>query len=341
MFTDIFHIDNAFRNYITRRLFPLLGCSAGDCAIEVPVSGTKTCIRLVRSKNGRCFIIRAYAKSDKSSAQQLFLADNILQKHGIPSPKVVDYIALYSDKGVSFLTEEYIAGQIWREIAPDETLARRLAVLLARLHSIGSDGWGALRAPTRRGKYGSYRFKKVRHRLHGIGKFINDAGISRMEFRAACQWFKSYDCILDNLSSYQLVHDKLNSGNVICSPKLDTVYLLDFATLHYGYRGKDIAQAELELLNEDPALGKIFLDEYFRHFPPETAEEYEAIAPFCRGYYHLARCSTYLRRDHKSHAGKNAFKKDFVKRFRHHWQALSDIMQMEYTGASSANPDQP
>jgi aminoglycoside phosphotransferase (APT) family kinase protein len=326
MFVDLFHIDDAFRCYITRRLFPQLSCTASDCSIECPMVGEKTCIRLVRGLPENDFIIRAYPKSARREAYQLFLADDLLRKNNIPAPRLVDYAENFSPKGVTFITEECLVGEIWGVVKPDEHLARLLGELLARLHSVKSDYWGPLiRSEASHGSYGASQLKKVNNRLHGANKFAPDK-VGRKETRAVKTWFVSFKYLLDGIRNFNLIHHKINWGNILYSSSQSRLYFVDFATLCYGFRGKDLARAELELLLGNKDLIRVFLDDYFSHFSPEVREEYDKLSTFYRAYYHLSRSAVYLRRAHNEHMEKHDVKTNYLNQFLNHWQTLRAII---------------
>ena len=326
MFIDLFHIDDAFRRYITRRLFRQLSCTASDCVIECPMVGEKTCIRLVRGLPENDFIIRAYPKSTKREAYQHFLADDIFRKNNIPAPRLVDYAENFSSKGVTFITEECITGEIWGVVKPDEHLARLLGELLARLHSVKSDYWGPLiRSETSHGSYGASQLKKVNNRLHGANKFATDK-VGKKEIRALKTWFVSFKYLFNGIRNFNLIHHKINPGNILYSSSQSRLYFIDFATLCYGFRGKDLARAELELLLGNKELIRVFLDEYFSHFSPEVREEYDKLAPFYRAYYHLSRIAVNLRRANNELMEKCDMRTSHLNQFLIHWQTLQAII---------------
>jgi len=144
--------------------------------------------------------------------------------------------------------------------------------------------------------------------------------------RAVYEWFKAFLPRLNEIKTYQLIHDKLNGGNVFCSVDRNKLFLLDFATLQYGYRAKDVTKAELDLLSSDSVLVRAFYDEYFSHFSGAVREEFEKLAIFYRVYYHLTRSALNLRRDYKSRTFRYNFKTSYYENFLHHWRVLYDLI---------------
>ena len=323
---DLFHIDDAFRDYITNRLLPLVEIPVSSCRVEIPLMGRKSCIRLVRGEGGKGYIVRAFRGRDLSMAYQLYRADDILEKNRIPAPRLVDFAEKYSRKGVTFIAEEYLSGEIWANLEMTDIPARNLGTILAKLHSVTSELWGSIdEGKRKREGFGRSQFRRVRHRLHRVRKFSPDT-VTPAEFRAVREWFRGFFPRLDAISSFQLVHDKLNGGNILLSPGQD-LFFLDFATLQYGYRGKDIAQAEILLLNKDKELVRAFREDYFSRFPEPVKEEYDNFSRFYRAYQHLSRSASNIRRDYESRTRNHQFKTDYYNRFLNHWRALWSIVE--------------
>ena len=333
---DLFHIDEAFRDYITNRLLSRLGLTIGDCTMEVPLSGKKSCIRLVKHREGKGYAVRAFPKQRTREAFYLYSADDLLDRNKIPAPRLVDYAENYSTQGVTFVAEEYLEGKNWGDLEVTEDLARRLGSLLSRLHSVASDQWGPITPEeSSRGTFGASQFRRVKHRLYRVKKFAPDT-LSASEFRAVREWFRALMPSLDGIRSFQLIHDKINRGNVYCHPGKNELFFLDFATLQYGCRGKDLAQAECDLLENKKDLIKIFMEEYFSHFSRETREQYERLATFYHAYYHLSRSAVNLRRDHVNRTQRHIFKSNHYDQFLTHWRTLWTFIE----GVSDATPVQ-
>ncbi len=326
MFLDTLHIDDAFRDYICKRLLPHLGYTPQDCTIVVPLSGMKSCIRLVKMPSGKGYAVRAFARGEMKAAHQLYFADGILEKNKIPAPRLVDFAERYSRRGVTFVAEEYLNGKNWGEITSTPGHACSLGALIARLHRVEANHWGTIEPHKKQwGTFGASQLRRVRHRLHRVKKFAPDT-VSRTELRAVREWFRAFRPRLDSITSFQLIHDKLNKGNILYSSEKGNLFLLDFATLRYGYRAKDTVKAELDLLGNDATLIEAFRDEYFGFFPPGVREEYEKLSIFYYAYHHLSKSALNLKRDYESRTLRYNFKTGFYDNFLHHWRALWDII---------------
>jgi aminoglycoside phosphotransferase (APT) family kinase protein len=151
--------------------------------------------------------------------------------------------------------------------------------------------------------------------------------IPSSEFTEVKDWFCSHITPMNRMEGFQLIHNKINRGNVIWCPDRDAMFLLDFATLQYGYRGKDIVQAEWAILKNKPELVSEFQDEYFSHFPGEAREQYGRLSPFYHAYYHLSKCAVSLRRNFEKKARQNAENKVLYKKFLSHWNTLLSLVR--------------
>ena len=324
---DISSIDDAFRDYILNRLLPQIGLKTSECTMEIPLMGLKSCIRFLKGPEGRGYAVRALGKRQIKEAHQLKAASDLLERHRIPSPRLIDFAEKYSSRGVTFVTEEYLNTINWEHLEPTAALSRGVGKLLARLHKAESDHWGSIIAPSR-GSFGSSQFQWVKNRVHGIRKFPKSR-ISRSEFRRVLDWFEKYQSRLDGLRRFQLIHNKINRGNVLYSPESGELFLVDFATLQYGYRGKDLTRTEYALLKNDKNLIREFHDEYFTCFPPGTREEFERLSPFYQAYHHLSTSATNIRRDHAICSRNLSSHPNLYNISLHHWKILLQIIENE------------
>ena len=313
--------------YIDTRLLPQLGLSSPECSVEVPLGGKKSCLRLVKGKNGKGYVVRAFPKNKRKEAYQLYSADDLLERNKVPAPRLVDFAEEFSSRNVTFVTEEYLEGKNWKELELNEVLVRKLGTLLARLHRVESDHWGPItRDKSPGGSFGNSRLKRVKNRLRRVKKFAPHT-ISKEEFRGVREWFRAFRIRLDGLERFELIHDKINHGNILYQEEKGDLYLLDFATLQYGCRAKDVIQAECGLLQDNDELIKEFREEYFSAFPEPVKEQFGKLANFYRGYYHLSRSASNIRHDYISRTKRHQFKTNFYDQFLHHWRTLWKIIE--------------
>lgn len=324
---DLYRVDNAFRDYILKRLLPQLKSDASSCNVIVPLYGRKSCLRLIKGMPDDEYAVRIFLTKDKKSIRQLYRAYDLLKKNDIPSPRLVDYAMDFASSGFTFLTEDFLRGKAWYEITPDENVSELLGELLAKLHSVESDQCGAL--SERRLFCRNFRrsqFRRVKHRIHRIKKYL-PAGIKRYEIRQVKDWFGKSLARLDEIKKYQLVHDKLNRGNLLYNQKERKLYLLDFATLGFCCRAKDLVQAEIDLLNNEKNLIRVFHEIYFSHFSPEIKEKYLYVRPFYHAYFHLSKSASSLRRDYNNRKQEIPYKLSFYHDFSDNWQNLQGVMK--------------
>jgi aminoglycoside phosphotransferase (APT) family kinase protein len=324
---DIYHIDDAFKDYILNSLLPRLDVKAGGCSVNVPLTGKKSSIRLVKTGENKGYAVRAFPKSSIKEARHLIEVDSIFEKYEVPAPRIVDFAEYYSSKGVTFIAEEYLSGSIWENLKITEKHAKAFGHILAKLHSLKREYWGGIEAQKKpMGTFGSSQLKRVGHRLHRVKKFDPDT-VKSEEFHAIKEWFRSLRPMLDSLQEFHLIHDKINSGNIIYSEADSQMYFLDFATLQYGYRAKDMIPSEQDLLGGKKDLIDIFQKEYFSHFPEKCKEEYKKLSLFFKAYYHLSRSAVNIRRDYESRTKKHKFKLNFYDNFLHHWKSLWSMIE--------------
>ena len=173
--------------------------------------------------------------------------------------------------------------------------------------------------------FAASQFRWVKHRIHRIKKFAPH-DLNRSQLSEVQRWFQSRSKKLNSIASFHLIHGKINRGNVILSPDSSWMFLVDFATLHYGYRGKDLSQAEFSLLKGKKDLTGAFLDEYFSSLPEQARSEYHNVSEFYRAYYHLCRCAAHLRRGGHLRDKKNKNRKNLYEAYLVHWKLLLEIV---------------
>lgn len=321
MVRDPFQIDDAFRKYIKARLLPRLGLSIIECTLEMPLIGRKSCLRILKSRSGEGYVIRAFPANQQAKIEQIRCAFELLNRHGIPAPALVDHAERFS-QDITFLTEAYLEGTLWRDQPLTEELARKLAGLLAQLHRVQSDGWGSITRRNRpRGSFGRRQFKRVQTRLERIRRFSPNA--NRADFRALAAWFRTFQEALDARDRFDLTHEDIRPGNILYHEGGE-VRLLDFATLRFGCRVKDLVDAECSLLRNQRERIEAFREVYFASFPDTVRAQFESVRDFYRGFYYLSRSDSIMRYYLKR---KGGFPQAFHEEFRQHWNAVWTVME--------------
>jgi thiamine kinase-like enzyme len=318
-----FDLELSFKNYVVKRLAPREEFNLDHCKLSVPLAGVKTFVRLLELQDGRGFIIRAFPRSKRALAHKLYLADDLLEKHNLAAPRLIDYATDFAHGKIIFLAEQYIAGRIIGEIALTDVLVRRLAELLCSLHSIKLSRWGDIARPKPKG-YGAAQLRKIAHRFHGVRR-NSLAPPDRKIVRRIRAWFSAWADELNALELFDLIHDKLNPGNLIVSAD-GKIFLVDFATVQYGFKAKDLAQLYAEVLRDDPQTQQSFESYYLPHQREPDREMFHRLYPFFHAYYHLGECATNAKRDYKSKMRKVELQSSFHKKFLHHWHELQEIV---------------
>jgi thiamine kinase-like enzyme len=318
-----FHLELSFKNYVVKRLAPREGFNPERCKVSVPLAGVKSFVRLLELQEGRGLVVRAFPRSHEAQARKIYLADDLLEKHDVPAPRLVDYSDDRAHGKTIFLAEQYISGKIIAELELTEALVQRLADLLSTLHGIRLSKWGDIARPKTKG-YGAAQLRKVAHRLHNLRR-RSLAPLDSKIMRAIRKWFAAWASELDLLEVFDLIHDKLNPGNLVVSDD-GNVYLLDFATLQYGFKAKDLAQLYAEVLRDDQQARERFDSHYLMQLREPERDMLRRLYPFYHAYYHLSECAINAKRNYESKMRNMDLQSSFHKKFLHHWRELQEII---------------
>jgi thiamine kinase-like enzyme len=318
-----FDLDIRFKNYVVKRLAKLEKFDLQDCKLSVPLSGVKSFVRLLELPNGQGLIIRAFPRANRKQAYKLYLADDLLEKHDVPAPRLVDYSYKFANGKFTFIAEQYIEGKIIGESEINEALIQNLAKLLRTLHGIKSNKWGDI-ANTKPRRYSNAQLKKVKNRLSGIRRHSLSPIDSKI-LKKVKNWFAEWKTEIESIEIFDLIHDKLNPGNFMVTND-NKVFLLDFATLQYGYKAKDLAQLYAEVLVDSQEYRKIFEAYYFEGMSATEKQTFQRLYPFYHAYYHLSECAINLKRDREYKTRKMDLRASFHKKFIKNWNELQNIV---------------
>lgn len=321
---NIFLLDQYIKDYLVNVLLPREEVDFAQCKVYIPLFGLKSLIRLVEFPDGRGIALRLFPRRQRSLAHKLYLADDLLEKHNIAAPRIIDYEPSFSRAHLAVIAEEYIVGDHINQISLTDDMIQRIAQLVAALHRIKSPAWGDIEKPGR-GRFAQALMRKVAHRLRGIRKH-SLATLDRRYLKSVRKWFLRWQSAFAYFPLYDLIHDKLHQGNLIFSADRQNVFLLDFATLQFGYKAKDLAQLYAEILSDDRSLIQKFEHYYFASLKEHELAELRELYPFFHAYYHLSQCAINLKRHYKRKYKDLSFKSSFYNEFLFHWQELQDII---------------
>ncbi len=164
---NIFLIDQYIKDYLLNVLLPREEVDFAQCKVCIPLFGVKSFIRLVEFPGGRGIVLRLFPRRQRSLAHKLYLADDLLEKHNIAAPRIIDYEPSFSRAHFAVIAEEYIVGDHVNQISLTDDMIQRIAQLVAALHRIKSPAWGDIKKPGR-GRFAQALMRKVAHRLRGI-----------------------------------------------------------------------------------------------------------------------------------------------------------------------------
>ncbi len=289
------NIEECFRRYVLRCLLPKLGIKENRCRVCIPVSGVKNIVRMVESLDSekepeqRGAVVRIYPVREEKKLKRMVEIKRFLIKHGVPVPEIVDVCTYCRNDGVVFYAERLIKGQTGLEMACGSFEAERMAETLFLLHSITfapSDMHFNFDVHT----YRTMILKRVKNRLTGLKKYSPEPP-DKSTFDMISDFFHRKAKKLNDISSLQLVHDKLHPGNLIFSDNEGIFYLLDTETVQPGCCVKDLMHLYHETLKEDSALITSFERIYFDSRLPLDEEIIRKLTPFYDAYYHLAECA--------------------------------------------------
>lgn len=321
---NYFLVDQYIKDYLLKVLLPREKADFAQCRVCIPLFGVKSLVRLVEFPDGRGIVLRVFPRRQRSLAHKLYLADDLLEKYNISAPRIIDYEPSFSRARLAIIAEEYIVGDHVNQLSLTDDRIQQIAHLLGALHRIKSSTSGDIQKP-KRSRYANALMRKVAHRLRNIRRH-SLAVLDRRYLRSVRKWFLRWKSAFVYFSLYDLIHDKLNRGNVIFSADRKSVFLLDFATLQYGYKAKDLAQLYAEVLRDDPLLIEKFEHWYFTFLKEHELVELREIYPFFHAYYHLSQCAINLKRDFSTESHSLSFKSSFYNEFLAHWQELLEII---------------
>lgn len=320
----LLHVEHNIRSYLVRRLLPLVESDINSCEVRVPLGGLNTLVRIVRTDNGKGFVVRVLPRGSKKKVRSLAAIYGLLKSKGVAVPGLVDWVESYSKSRLAILAEELIDGKTLAQEPFDRSTVAQLAELFIPLHRVKSPRWGEALQP-RRGDFAAYCLKRAKNRLRGVRKRLTRSTDPAV-FRAILDWFTVESRRLGALEQFDLTHDKVNPANVLWSESEKRYYLLDLATVRYGVKTKDIVALYHEVLGEDGRLMEQFESAYFAAFPQSEREQNAALWRWFHAYYHLAEAASQIKRARAAKTKAALYAPHHYEKFLHHWRELLAIV---------------
>jgi len=291
-------LESSLREYVREQLLEPRGLGVAEFRLIEPETGVKTFVRLVEIPGQAGYALRVYPRWERWRAVRRLHVEKLLRQNDLPAPRLANWRLGTIWRGPSIVVEELLRG---RHVAPGEWTpprAEQFAETLLRFHAVSSPRHGPVEKPAS-GAFFDSLWSKVRHRFRGVRRRAGQR-VTRRALIETARWFRSWRERFAGMDRFDLIHDKLNSGNVMWMDAEARFALLDFETLQYGCRVKDWAQAEHDVLSEDEAAVQAFRAATVAGLPAPAREFCERVTPFFHAYYHLSEAATALKRSRRS-----------------------------------------
>jgi len=317
-------VEQNIRSYLVRRLLPLVKAELASCEATVPLAGMNSLVRIVRTDDGKGFVVRVYPRSTRKKVRLLVDAYELLRSKGVSVPEIVDWIEDFSKSHLAIYSERLIEGQTLAQCRFAPASSAQLAELLIPLHRAKSPRWGEPKR-LKEGDFSAYSMKRVMNRLRRVRKGLTRATDPAV-FRKISDWFANQRHRFAEVRQFDLTHDKINPGNLLWADQQKRYYLLDLVTLRYGARTKDLVALYHEILRHDREAIDQFERVYFAAFPDEERRQNEALWPWYHAYYHLAEAASQIKRMHAATSRLALAGSSHYDKFLRHWERLLRII---------------
>lgn len=325
--------DIALKRYVERILVPKLDLRAVGYRIVIPHTGVKSCVRRLEFANDLRIVVRCYTQTEKKNLRPRLLADEIFEKHQLPAPRIIDYREQNERPRFIFIAEEEAPGRhLIKGPFPRELIAP-LAQCLAAFHAVRAPLHGPLGKPIG-GPFFDAFSRRVKNRLSTLRRYSSKS-FEKPLLKPARRWFSRWRDNFAPISIFDLVHGSLNPGNLVWDDAQKRFFLIDFATINFGCKAKDVVQAEHELFSGDdaPAIQKEFRETYIGLLPRVERQQFESVEPFFHAYFHLGQCAISLRRESKKRRLQRNLSGGEYTKFIAHWRILLSFFEPHHPAA--------
>lgn len=281
-----------------------------------PSAGVKSFVRFAEFSNGPSYVLRAYPSYRNDRLRKRLAADELIRRHDLPAPKVIQHRKGFPLLRSGIIVEEHLSGT--HPLKWNGTLAETLADCLASFHRVHSSWFGSIVRPNRK-SFAQFWMQRLKNRLREIRVCLPNAPVLDM-LRDAERWLETFVPILDSMRQFELIHDQLNPGNILQVEPDCHLVLLDFETLQYGSRVKDLAQVRQNLFL-DEAIWQTFFSRYCRQCTAEEIAGIQALMPFFRAYNHVSTMAASCKRKARKDAPVR-----ITRKFERRASALAELM---------------
>lgn len=200
------------KTYTRADLAPALGeTSQSPIRIELPIRGRRNLSWFVTIGERKC-MVRCYMPDEALEMETHITALRLMEGNGVSAPRLLHAIESPRQYGVFFATSEFVEGSGrggQQHMSQDEVGC--LAMEAARLHSIHSDKWGSLVAPSHENYFGEL--------MRLVDRYVKRARDFKMleigQDEKLRSWFRDWQPKLNNIKRFSLVHGDLHPNNVL------------------------------------------------------------------------------------------------------------------------------
>lgn len=300
------------------------------CKIVKPIAGVKSIVRLIEIPDSEGIVVKAYFGSKRKEGQVYKEAIKLLEEIDVNAPRLINYAEKYSSYGMDLLTEEFIPGSNFLKNEITEDLIEPLAEEMAKMHKKKSSRWGIIADTKSAGSFYSNWYKRMKNRLNGVKEayWQNVSSTPDTEYLSVIKrFFKRWKSVFEYETSFDLIHDKINPGNIMVGED-GKIYILDLQTLQFGNKAKDLIPLYHEILKSNKNYIEKFNKRYYEIMGERERESYNRMRDFFHAYYHLAECAINAKRSIKRYENSSMGDKEIAnQKALDHWDKLMKIIE--------------
>lgn len=270
--------------YVAQNLLPARGLAGAPFEVDIPRRGVRTVLYDLQIGDTERLALRCL--ETRGLLRRNLRASQLLHSRDIRVPEVVFVDDARSTKrrlGFYVLGERWIGGGHVDEQPDPASALESAAGELGRLHGIRRGRWGGL-VFGRVSRFSRRLCGRSYQRLTQLSTY--DPDFTKREAEQARDWLAKWSPVLDQYRPYNLIHGRLNPGNILVS-EAGQAYLLDLGTLRYGLGMTELTRA-LHRLCTNPEEQKLFERAYFTAAPPDIEGWYRESRSFFEAEFHLS-----------------------------------------------------
>jgi aminoglycoside phosphotransferase (APT) family kinase protein len=249
-----------------------------EVSLTEPDQGFATRVYFVQLPDGNQFSLRLYPRRNSPRMKNYLQANRFLSELGHRVPRIQ---GTGQTSRRSWVLEERIPGESFRDLLDSPEAVGKAAAALARLHSTQRNrygevtSWGGFRLNLRWRQRFAERWAKVT-RLFPEAKTLTEQ-VSR--------WFADWADHFEP-GSYQLLHGDYHPGN-LCLTRKGEVAFFDLRTPRFGLGLLELIEAAHHFCGEEATDWQPFVSVYLRDTGSEVRERFEKQGVDLHAVFHL------------------------------------------------------